>query len=78
MIQTGEGNHEDGRECGQLVVAKEKGYVQDASIMYNMEIWTYDVGHIFTNLFPKSLVRRSSPPETMGHHFLSPNNELSD
>lgn len=78
MTLTGEGNHEVRRECGRLVVAKGKGYIQGAAIIYNMETGTYNVGHIFTNLFLKSLVGRSWPPETMRYNFLSPNNEFSD
>lgn len=71
MTPTGERNHENRRECGRLVVAKEKVYIQGAAIMCNMETGTYIVGHIFTNLFPKSPVRRSWPPETIRHNFLS-------
>lgn len=74
MTLTGEGNNENRRECGRLVVAKETVYIQGAAIMYNMETGTYIVGHVFINLFPKSLVGRSWPPETIRHNFLSPNN----
>lgn len=49
MTLTREGNHENRRECVRLVVAKEKVYIQGATIMYNMETRTYNVGHIFTN-----------------------------
>lgn len=78
MTLTGEGNHEVRRKCGKLVVAKGKGYFHGATIMYNMETGTYNVGHILQFFSPKSLVRRSWPPETMRHNFPALNNYFND